>query len=192
MAELALRGGPARVRAAAGPRLRGGRAARAGRRGRRRRGRPARRRCRVDDEARPRRCSAAVAAAPLRARRVRADAADVHRPRQVARPPGSGAAALRARRSRLSVSSLVFVTQQVDPEHPALAATVPKLRALARRFDEVAVLAAAAVDGVLPENCRVRLYGSPSRAGRGRLYTRALREELRRRPDAVLVHMTPL
>jgi glycosyltransferase involved in cell wall biosynthesis len=38
----------------------------------------------------------------------------------------------------------------------------------------------------------VRLYGSDSRVERGRLYTAALRNELKRRPDAVLVHMTPL
>ena len=30
------------------------------------------------------------------------------------------------------MTKVVFITQQVDPEHPALAATVPKLRALAR------------------------------------------------------------
>jgi glycosyltransferase involved in cell wall biosynthesis len=90
------------------------------------------------------------------------------------------------------MSRLVFVTQQIDPASPVLGATVPKVRALAARFDEVSVLAAGAVDGVLPENCRVRLYGSDSRVERGRLYTAALRDELKRRPDAMLVHMTPL
>ena len=90
------------------------------------------------------------------------------------------------------MTSFVFVTQQVDPEHPVLAATVPKIRALAARFDEVAVLAAGAVDGALPDNARVRLYGSDSRVERGRLYTAALRDELKRDPAAVLVHMTPL
>jgi glycosyltransferase involved in cell wall biosynthesis len=90
------------------------------------------------------------------------------------------------------LSSLVFVTQQVDPEHPVLAATVPKLRALARRFDEVAVLAASSVPGVLPSNCRVLEYGGRSRFERGRLYAAALERELRRKPAAVLVHMTPL
>jgi glycosyltransferase involved in cell wall biosynthesis len=90
------------------------------------------------------------------------------------------------------MTRLVFVTQQVDPEHPVLAATVPKIRALAERFDEVAVLAAGAVEGVLPDNCTVRLYGSSSRAVRGRLYLGALSDELARRPAAVLVHMTPL
>jgi glycosyltransferase involved in cell wall biosynthesis len=45
---------------------------------------------------------------------------------------------------------------------------------------------------VLPDNCRVRVYGSNSRVERGRRYTAALRQELKRGPDAVLVHMTPL
>jgi glycosyltransferase involved in cell wall biosynthesis len=73
-----------------------------------------------------------------------------------------------------------------------LAATVPKIRALARRFGEVAVLAASAVPGVLPPNCRVVAYGGSSRMQRGRLYGAALERELRRKPAAVLVHMTPL
>jgi glycosyltransferase involved in cell wall biosynthesis len=90
------------------------------------------------------------------------------------------------------MSSLVFVTQHVDPEHPVLAATVPKIRALARRFEEVAVLAASAVPDVLPANCRVVTYGADSRVERGRRYGSALDRELRRRPAGVLVHMTPL
>jgi glycosyltransferase involved in cell wall biosynthesis len=82
----------------------------------------------------------------------------------------------------------VFVTQQVDPDHPALGAAVPKIRALARRFDEVVVIADGAVDGVLPDNCDVRLFGAPSRAARGRRLVTALP----RRPAAVLAHMVPL
>ena len=31
---------------------------------------------------------------------------------------------------------LIFITQQVDPGHPALAATIPKIRALSERVDE--------------------------------------------------------
>jgi len=88
--------------------------------------------------------------------------------------------------------SLVFVTQQVDPAHPVLAATVPKIRALAERLDEVVVLADRAVPGVLPANCRVVEFGAPSRVGRGRSYTAALARETRSRPLAVLVHMIPL
>jgi glycosyltransferase involved in cell wall biosynthesis len=90
------------------------------------------------------------------------------------------------------VSSLVVVTQQVDPEHPVLAATVPKLVALARRFDEVTVLAASAVPGALPPNCRVVEYGAESRVRRGALYATALERALKAKPAAVLVHMTPL
>jgi glycosyltransferase involved in cell wall biosynthesis len=88
--------------------------------------------------------------------------------------------------------SLVFVTQQVDPDHPVLAATVPKIRALAERLDEVVVLADRAVPGVLPANCRVVEYGATSRALRGRRYLSALAVETRSRPLAVLVHMVPL
>ena len=84
------------------------------------------------------------------------------------------------------------MTQQIDPSHPTLAGAVPMIRALASRVDEVVVLADRAVDGALPENCRVRLYGAGSQAGRGLRYTRALNEELNLRPLAVLVHMTPL
>jgi glycosyltransferase involved in cell wall biosynthesis len=91
------------------------------------------------------------------------------------------------------MTSLVFVTQQVDPEHPVLAATVPKIRALAQRFDEVVVLAASpAAPGVLPENCRVVPYGAGSRFERGRLYVTALNRELAHKPAAVLVHMIPM
>src|SRR5262249_23147031 len=121
-------------------------------------GRPARGRC-GRSTTNGRRRAAAVGARALPARRLRADAADAHAARQVARrPPAARAPASRARRSRLPVTSLVFVTQQVDPEHSVLAATVPKLRALAGRFDEVTVLAASAVPGVLPANCRVVEY----------------------------------
>ena len=58
---------------------------------------------------------------------------------------------------------LVFVTQQVDPEHPLLAPAVAKIRALAERVDEVVVLTSRAVPGALPENCRVRLFDARKR-----------------------------
>ena len=89
-------------------------------------------------------------------------------------------------------SRLLFVTQQIDPAHPALAAAVPMISALAARVDEVVVLTDRAVDGVLPDNCRVRLYGAGSRVGRGGRYAHALNAELAPKPLAVLVHMTPL
>jgi glycosyltransferase involved in cell wall biosynthesis len=90
------------------------------------------------------------------------------------------------------VTRIVFITQKVDPEHPALGAAVAKIGALAARFDEVVVLADGAVEGVLPANCRVRLFGAPTRRARGTRFVRALNEELSPRPAAVLAHMVPL
>jgi len=88
---------------------------------------------------------------------------------------------------------LLFVTQQVDPGHPALAATVPKIRALAGLVDEVVVLADGAVEGVLPENCRVRTFRAGTRAGRGMRFETALGSELRGlRGGAVVAHMCPI
>jgi glycosyltransferase involved in cell wall biosynthesis len=87
---------------------------------------------------------------------------------------------------------IVFVTQQVDPGHPALAATVPKLRALAARVDELVVLADRAVPGALPENCRVRTFAARRRAGRGLRFETALARELVLRPAAIVAHMCPI
>jgi glycosyltransferase involved in cell wall biosynthesis len=89
---------------------------------------------------------------------------------------------------------LVFVTQQVDPAHPALAATVPKLRALAARVDEVVVLADGAAPGALPENAHVHRFAARSRPGRGLRFEAALALELARRPRpvAVVAHMCPI
>jgi len=87
---------------------------------------------------------------------------------------------------------VVFVTQQVDPEHPALAATVPKIRALAQRVDEVIVVADGAVEGALPANCTIAVFGAPSRRGRGARYLRALERTLSPRPLAVVAHMAPI
>jgi glycosyltransferase involved in cell wall biosynthesis len=92
------------------------------------------------------------------------------------------------------MTTLVFITQQVDPRHPALAATVPKIRALAELVDEVVVLADGAVEGVLPDNCRVRTFRSGLRVGRGARFETALARELRalRRGGAVVAHMCPI
>jgi glycosyltransferase involved in cell wall biosynthesis len=89
---------------------------------------------------------------------------------------------------------LVFVTQQVDPADPNLGATVSKIRALAGRVDELAVVADRAVEGVLPANCRTHLFASAHRAGRGVRFELALLRELGRRPlpDAVIAHMCPI
>ncbi len=91
------------------------------------------------------------------------------------------------------MTKLVFITQQVDPRHPALAATVPKIRALAKRVDEVVVLADGAVAGVLPDNCRVRIFRAPRKALRGARFEAALARELRGlRGGAVVAHMCPI
>ena len=90
---------------------------------------------------------------------------------------------------------LVFITQQVDPGHPALAATVPKIRALAARVDEVVVLADRALPGVLPDELP-RAAASPRarRPGAGVRFEAALAAELARRPRpaAVVAHMCPI
>jgi glycosyltransferase involved in cell wall biosynthesis len=91
------------------------------------------------------------------------------------------------------VTKLVFITQQVDPRHPALAATVPKIRALAGLVDEVVVLADGAVPGVLPENCRVRTFRAPHKALRGVRFETALARELPGlRGGVVVAHMCPI
>lgn len=88
---------------------------------------------------------------------------------------------------------LVFVTQQVDPAHPALGATVPKLRALAELVDEVVVLADGAVEDVLPSNCRVRTFAARTKAIRGVRFETALSRELfGLRGGAVVAHMCPI
>src|SRR5438093_3768606 len=85
---------------------------------------------------------------------------------------------------------LVFLTQAVDPAHPALAATVAQIRALAARVDEVVVLAQSASRAELPDNVRVRTFGASTRAGR---LVRFERELARTLPaDAVVAHMIPV
>ena len=91
------------------------------------------------------------------------------------------------------MTKLVFITQQVDPGHPALAATIPKIRALAAHVDEVVVLADGAVPGVLPDNCGVRTFRAPHKALRGARFEAALGRELRGlRGGAVVAHMCPI
>ena len=91
------------------------------------------------------------------------------------------------------MTKVVFITQQVDPRHPALAATVPKIAALAVLVDEVVVLAEGAVPGVLPENCRVRTFRAGTRALRGARFEAALARELPGlRGGAVVAHMCPI
>jgi glycosyltransferase involved in cell wall biosynthesis len=87
---------------------------------------------------------------------------------------------------------VVFVTQAADPAHPVLGATLPKIRALAARCDEVVVLADRIDESALPENCRARSFAASSQAERGARYVAALAPELAERPVAVLAHMAPV
>lgn len=90
------------------------------------------------------------------------------------------------------MTRLVFVTQHVDPQHPALAATVPKIAALARQVDELVVLALGERPAGLPENVRVRTFGAGAKLARGMRFAAALARELRTRPLAVVAHMCPI
>lgn len=87
---------------------------------------------------------------------------------------------------------LVFVTQDVDPQHPALAATLAKVRALARLVDEVVVLAGGVDPEALPRNARARSFAAPGQALRGLRFEAALARELYPRPLAVVAHMCPI
>ena len=93
----------------------------------------------------------------------------------------------------LRVTRVVFITQQVDPGHPALAATVPKIEALAALVDEVVIVADGAVEDVLPANCRVRTFRANRKIGRGARFEAALARELPGlRGGAVVAHMCPI
>jgi glycosyltransferase involved in cell wall biosynthesis len=85
---------------------------------------------------------------------------------------------------------LVFLTQSVDPEHPALAATIPTIRALAARVVELVVLAQSGTGDGLPSNVQVRTFGAPSRPARAWRFERELARALP--ADAVVAHMIPV
>lgn len=87
---------------------------------------------------------------------------------------------------------LVVITQRVDPDDPALGATVPMLRALAARVDELTVLTLVSRPSDLPANVRVRTIAASTQALRGVRLEAALARELRPRPAAVLAHMAPI
>jgi glycosyltransferase involved in cell wall biosynthesis len=87
---------------------------------------------------------------------------------------------------------LLFVTQTIDADHPALAQTIDLVRTLAARFESVAVLCGSVGRHDLPANVSFTTFQAGSRAGRGLRFARAARRELARRPDAALVHMVPL
>lgn len=85
---------------------------------------------------------------------------------------------------------LLFLTQAVDPAHPALAATIAQLRALAARVDELVVLAQSAGAAQLPDNVEVRTFGASTRVGRLARFERELARALP--ADVVVAHMIPV
>lgn len=93
------------------------------------------------------------------------------------------------------MSRLVFVTQRVDADDPVLGFVTGWIRALARRFDEVVVIATRT--GTIPPDlgATVRSLDDPPtrrRAARGVRYQRHLASVCRHRPDALLAHMCPV
>ena len=87
---------------------------------------------------------------------------------------------------------IVFVTQRLDPTHPTLGATSAMVDALARRVDELVVMAASCT-GPLPDNVRFRSFGAPVQVLRGaRFEVELAREITRGRPSALLAHMSPV
>ena len=85
---------------------------------------------------------------------------------------------------------LVFVTQRVDSQHPALAATIPKIRALAERVDELVVLAQSGDRDELPRGVELKVFDAPSQLRRGAAFERALARVLP--ANGVVAHMIPL
>lgn len=83
---------------------------------------------------------------------------------------------------------LAFVTQTLDPEHGSLAQTLDLVDALARRCDELVVLARHSHAPSLPANVVVRTFDARTKLGRGVAFERSLAST---RADAVLVHMVP-
>jgi glycosyltransferase involved in cell wall biosynthesis len=87
---------------------------------------------------------------------------------------------------------LIFATQKLDPGDPVLAATLPMVRALAARVDELVVLCDSAVPGIVPSNVTVHEFGATTQLQRGAKFVGALARELRPRPLGVVAHMVPL
>jgi glycosyltransferase involved in cell wall biosynthesis len=89
------------------------------------------------------------------------------------------------------VTKVVFITQQFDPERPLLAAAIPQVAALARRVDEVVVIADRVVASALPANARGYSFHSRTKLGRG---VRLLAAIVRELPglSAVIAHQCPV
>jgi glycosyltransferase involved in cell wall biosynthesis len=84
---------------------------------------------------------------------------------------------------------LVFVTQELDPRHPALAQTLDLVRVLAERVDELAVVTRR-VRAELPPGVALRTFEASSRLGRTLAFERGV-AATSVGADAVLVHMVP-
>ncbi|HVU79688.1 MAG TPA: glycosyltransferase [Gaiellaceae bacterium] len=84
---------------------------------------------------------------------------------------------------------LAFVTQEIDPAHPALGQTIDLVGALAARCDELA-LVTRFVRAPLPGNVVARTFEASSRPGRVLAFERAVAPAVSG-ADAVLVHMVP-
>jgi glycosyltransferase involved in cell wall biosynthesis len=87
---------------------------------------------------------------------------------------------------------LVFATQRFDASDPILGATVPMVRALAERLDQVVVICDSAALGAAPANVRIHEFGARTQLQRGARFAAALERELRPRPLGVVAHMIPL
>ncbi len=89
---------------------------------------------------------------------------------------------------------LVFLTQVIDADHPALAQTIDLVGTLAQRVEEVTVVCDRVGRHDLPANVRFRPFGTSSRLRRGLRFEHILSSELlaRRKPDGVLSHMIPI
>lgn len=84
---------------------------------------------------------------------------------------------------------LVLVTQELDPDHPALAQTLDLVRVLADRVDELAVVTRRA-RAELPPGVTLRTFDAGSRVGRTLAFERGVASATAG-ADAVLVHMVP-
>ena len=88
---------------------------------------------------------------------------------------------------------LVFITKQFDPDHPLLATVVPQVTALARRVDEVVVVADRIAGEALPANARAHSFRSSWKVVRGLRLLAAIGRELPGlRDGAVVAHMCPV
>jgi glycosyltransferase involved in cell wall biosynthesis len=89
-----------------------------------------------------------------------------------------------------AVKRLVFLTQRVDADDPVLAATIPQIRALAARVEELVVVAQSGRSDGLPENVALRTFDAATRPMRAWRFERELTRALP--ADAIVAHMIPV